>query len=413
MLNPKEIKKKFPILNQKIHEKPLIYLDSAASSQKPQQVIRKMSSFLRTDYANVHRGVHYLSQQATDKCEQVREKIQKFINAQSSSEIIFTKGTTESINTVAFSYCQSLKPGSEIIITEMEHHSNIVPWQIACQKYNLTLKHIPVLTNGELDLKAYTKILTKNTALVAITHASNVLGTINPLKQIITQAHLIGAKVLVDGAQAVPHFKVNVQELDCDFYCFSSHKLYGPSGIGILYAKKNILDTLPPFQFGGGMIETVTLDKTTFAEPPLRFEAGTPPIEAIIGFGAAIQFIEKIGLDNIHRYETALIQYAHQKIKKVSDLQIIGTAEHKVSVLSFVLKNIHAHDIGTILDQEGIAVRVGHHCAQPLMQKYQIPATVRISFGLYNTFEEVDILIQALNKVKKIMSLPKSPKGDD
>lgn len=402
-LNIHQIRKDFPMLGTKMNGKPLVYLDNAATSQKPAVVIERMSQFLKNENANIHRGVYSLSQRATAEVDAARERIQKFLNAKESSEIIFTRGATEAINLVAASYGRKfLKKDDEIIISMIEHHSNLVPWQALCEEKGLILRVIPVLDNGELDMEAYKKLLGPRTYLVAITQVSNALGTVNPIEEIIKLAHHAGAVVLVDGAQSVPHMKVDVQAMDCDFFCFSGHKVYGPTGIGVLYGKKKHLEAMDPYQFGGDMIHEVTLKKTTYAKPPAKFEAGTPAIAEIIGLGAAIEYLEKIGFEAIHAHEQELLEIATEKLSKIAGLKIIGTAADKASLVSFVMEGVHPHDIGTVLDQQGVAIRAGHHCAQPTMERFGIPATARASFAFYNTKEEIDALVSALQKVKEI-----------
>ncbi len=391
------------MLKSRMNGHPLVYFDNAATTQKSRAVIERMSSFYKNEYATVRRGVYTFSQLSTRECELVRERCRKFLNAASASEIIFTKGTTEAVNLVAAGFGRKfLKPGDEVIISGMEHHSNLVPWQRLCEEKGLALRVIPVDDQGELDLEAFGKLLSARTYLVAVTHISNVLGTINPIREIIKMAHHAGAWVLVDGAQGAPHEKVDVQDLDCDFYCFSGHKIYGPTGIGVLYGKMKHLEAMDPYQFGGDMIETVTFEKTTYAKPPAKFEAGTPPIVETIGLGAALDYLEGIGYSEIHQHENELLQYATEKIKTIPGLRIIGTANQKASLISFVMQDIHPHDIGTVLDQLGIAVRAGHHCAQPLMRRFGVAATARASFAFYNTKEEIDQLVKGLHKVLEV-----------
>lgn len=394
----------FPFLKLKVNGKNLVYFDNGATSQKPQVVIDAITKYYATQNANVHRGVHSLSQVATLHYDNARACIQKHLNAAKAEEIIFTKGTTDSINLVAASFGKRfISKGDELIISEMEHHSNIVPWQILCEEKGATLKVIPITDSGELEMEEFKKLLGPKTKLVAISHVSNTMGTVNPVKEICALAHQYNAAVLVDGAQAVPHMKVNVQELDCDFYCFSGHKLFGPTGVGILYGKENLLQQMPPYQSGGGMIKTVSLSHTEFAELPLKFEAGTPHIEGGIVLAVAIDYVNEIGLENIHRYEAELLEYATRKLEKIEGLRIIGNAKNKASVISFVMDGMHPFDIGTILDKMGVAVRTGHHCNQPLMQCFGIPGTVRASFAFYNSFEEIDVFVEALLKAKKML----------
>ncbi|MES2837529.1 MAG: cysteine desulfurase [Bacteroidota bacterium] len=404
-LNIESIRNEFPILTQKVNGKSLVYLDNGATSQKPKQVIESLVNYYSTYNSNIHRGVHSLSQKATDAYEQARNTIQKYINANNSCEVIFTKGATEGINLVAQSFTQhNLKIGDEVLITAMEHHANIVPWQMVCEKTGAKLVVAPINKNGELIFDELKKLLNKNTKIVSVAHVSNALGTINPIKEIITLAHQCGAKVLVDGCQAVQHMAVDVQDLNCDFYCFSGHKIFGPTGIGVLYGKEVELNNLPPYQGGGDMIKTVTFEKTTYNELPFKFEAGTPPIAEAIGLGAAINYINEIGINAIEKYEHQLLNYATKKISEIENVKIIGEAKNKAAVLSFVVKGIHPYDIGMILDKQGVAVRTGHHCAQPVMDFYEIPGTVRASFAFYNTFAEIDFFIEALKKAIKMLS---------
>lgn len=399
----KQIRKDFPILEQKIRNKPLIYFDNAASCQKPNQVIDCISDFYRQDYANVHRGVHTLSQRASDKYEQAREKVQKFINAASDKEIIFVRGATEAINLVANTFGKAnIKAGDEILITAMEHHSNIVPWQMLCQQSGAILKVAPMDLKGELIYPEFEALLSEKTKLVAVTHMSNALGTINPVKKMIAAAHAKNIPVLLDGAQAIPHLKVDVQDLDCDFYVFSGHKLYAPSGIGVLYGKQALLEAMPPFHGGGDMIRTVTFEKSTYAGLPHKFEAGTPSIADTVGLGAAIDYINAISMEAIAEHEHKLLVYATEKAMQIKGLTIIGQAAEKGAILSFTLDHIHPHDIGTMLDSQGIAIRAGHHCAMPVMDFFKVPATARASFGMYNTKEEIDVLMQAIIELIKI-----------
>lgn len=403
--NVVKIRKDFPILREKVHGKPLVYLDNAATTQKPLSVIEALDSYYRTYNSNIHRGVHLLSVKATDAYEAARVKAQKFLGAADSREIIFTRGATEGINLVAQTWGrQNVKTGDEILVTNMEHHSNIVPWQMLCEEKGATLKVVPINNAGELAMEEFHRLLTAKTKLLAVTHVSNALGTVNPVKELIQAAHAKGAKVLVDGAQSVPHVAVNVQELDCDFYVFSGHKIYGPTGIGILYGKYALLDSMPPYQGGGDMISSVTFEKTLYKKPPHKFEAGTPHIAGVIGLGAALDYVTQIGLGDIAAHEHDLLVYGTQKLKEIQGLQLIGTAFHKAGVLSFTLGEIHPHDIGTILDRQGVAIRAGHHCAQPVMERFQIPATARASLGLYNTREEIDALAKAVKKVIEVFS---------
>ncbi len=389
----------FPALHQNVNGKPLVYLDSAASAQRPQSVIDAMVTQDEQNHSNVHRGVHQLSQRSTEAYEGSREKVRAFINAQYHEEIVFTRGTTESINLVASSLGEKiLTPDDEVLVTWMEHHSNIVPWQLACEKTGAKLRAVPINSNGELDLNEYTRLLTDKTKIVAVGHVSNALGTINPIEHIISTAHKVGALVVVDGAQSVPHIKIDVQAMDCDFYAFSGHKMYGPSGIGVLYGKKALLNDMPPYQGGGEMILTVSFEKTTYNELPCKFEAGTPNITGAVGLGATVDYLNSIDFDALSRYEADLLNYATEKFLELPGSRIIGTANKKASVLSFMLGDIHAHDLGTILDQDGIAIRTGHHCAMPVMDHFGIPATGRASFALYNNIEDIDRFILGLKE---------------
>ncbi len=396
-------RKDFPLLTQKVYGKPLVYLDNAATTQKPQSVIDTINQYYSKENANIHRGIHYLSQQATDAYDDARVAIQKFLNAKGSQEIIFVRGATEGINLVAQSYGRTfLKTGDEIIITAMEHHSNIVPWQILCEQIGAKLRIAPMNNAGELLLGEYEKLLSKKTKFVSVSHISNALGTINPVKQLIKMAHNVGALVLIDGAQSAPHIPVDVQELDCDFFVFSGHKIFGPTGIGVLYGKNELLEKMPPYQGGGDMISSVTFEKTTYNKLPFKFEAGTPHISGVIGLGTAINYVSKIGLEKIAAYEHKLLIYATEALSEIKGLRIIGTAKEKASIVSFVLEDIHAHDIGTILDQAGIAIRAGHHCAMPIMERFNIPATARASFAFYNTREEIDRLVEGIHNVLEV-----------
>lgn len=400
MVDLSKYRKDFPILERTMHGKPLIYFDSAATAQKPSVVIDTIADFYRKDYGTVHRAVYDLSLHSTKEYQEAREKVRRFINAEKSEEIIFTRGTTESINLVANSFGKAfISPGDEVLITEMEHHSNIVPWQMCCQERGATLKVVPMDDRGVLDLKAFQELLTEKTKIVAFAHVSNALGTLNPVKAMIKMAHEKGAKVLVDGAQSAPHLRVDVQDLDADFYVFSGHKVYGPTGIGILYGKEELLNAMPPYQGGGDMIEKVTFPKTTYNVLPLKFEAGTPMIAEVIGIGAAIDYVNSIGLSSIHQWEQKLLAYATKRAKEIPFLHIIGEAPEKSSIISFIMDGIHPLDIGTMLDLKGIAIRTGHHCAQPVMQHFHIPGTARASFGLYNTEAEIDQFIQALKEI--------------
>lgn len=394
-----KVRADFPILSRKVNGRPLIYFDNGATSQKPQSVIDSLTNYYTNQNANIHRGVHTLSQEITVAYENARSTIQNHLNAKHSHEIIFTKGATDSINLVASSFGKKyISEGDEILISAMEHHSNILPWQQLCEEKGAVLKVIPINDAGELIISGYKRLLNEKTKIVAITHISNTLGTINPIEEIIALAHAKNIPVLVDGAQAVPHTSVDVQALGCDFYCFSGHKLFGPTGVGILYGKEKWLNEMPPYQVGGGTIKTVSFEKTEYAELPLKFEAGTPHIEGGIGLAVAIDYINTIGLDTIAEYEHELLLYATDALQKIEGLKIIGTAKNKASVISFVVKGLHPFDIGTILDQLGIAVRTGHHCTQPLMAFYCVPGTIRVSFAFYNTKEEIDIFIKGLQK---------------
>jgi cysteine desulfurase/selenocysteine lyase len=399
------IREDFPILKTLVRGKPLIYLDNAATTQKPQQVIDSLSEYYSSTNSNIHRGVHTLSEKATREFEEARVKVKKFINAASEKEIIFTRGTTESINLVANSFGRSnLNEGDEILITGMEHHSNIVPWQLIASEKNAMLKAAPITDSGELILEEFEKLITERTKIISVVYLSNSLGTINPVEKIIEIAHKHGVPVLLDAAQAVSHIPVDVQKLDCDFFAFSGHKIYGPTGIGILYGKEKLLEQMPPFMGGGDMISRVTFAKTTYNELPYKFEAGTSNIADAIGLGAALDYVNSIGMDSISKYEKHLLDYTTNKLSDVEGLRIIGTAAEKSSVISFVLKNVHPHDVGTFLDFEGIAVRTGHHCTQPLMDRFSIPATSRASFALYNTIEEADVLVRGIKKVIEAFS---------
>lgn len=404
MLDIQKIRADFPILSQQVNGKPLVYFDNGATSQKPQVVIDAISKYYKEINANIHRGVHTLSQLATDAYEESRGKIQNHINAKQTYEVIFTSGTTHAVNAVANGFASLLIAGDEVLVSALEHHSNIVPWQMLCEKTGATLRVIPMNENGELVISEYDKLLSKKTKIVTVNHISNALGTINPIKYMIDKAHEVGAAVLIDGAQAVPHLKPDVQALDCDFYVFSGHKICAPTGIGILYGKEEWLRKLPPYQGGGEMIATVTFEKTTYADLPHKFEAGTPNIEGGIVLGTAIDYLNEIGFENIAEYENELLAYATEKLLQIEGIQIFGTAAAKTSVISFNLKGIHPYDVGTIIDKIGIAVRTGHHCAQPIMDFYKIPGTIRASFAFYNTKEEIDLMIEALKKAQMMLS---------
>jgi cysteine desulfurase/selenocysteine lyase len=397
------LRRDFPILGQLVRGRPLVYLDNAATSQKPQCVIDALVRYYRCDNANIHRGVHWLSERATQAYEDARGKLKRFLNAAHAREIIFVRGATEGINLVAQTWGRaSVEAGDEILISHLEHHSNIVPWQMLCEQKGARLRVIPVTDTGELELDTLDRLLGPRTKIVAIAHVSNALGTVNPVRRIIEAAHAWGARVLVDGAQAVPHMKVDVRQLDCDFYVLSGHKMYGPTGIGVLYGKAELLEAMPPYQGGGDMIESVTFEKTTYNVPPYKFEAGTPNIAGAIGLGAAVDYLNQIGMDNIAAHEQELLDYATRALARVPGLRILGTAAEKAGVVSFVLEGVHPHDAGTILDEQGIAVRTGHHCAQPVMERFGVPATTRASFALYNTKEDVDALVAGLQRVREI-----------
>ncbi|MEX2435532.1 MAG: cysteine desulfurase [Balneolaceae bacterium] len=395
------IRKDFPVLDQKINGEPLVYLDNAASSQMPSQVADRLDHYHRFEHANVHRGIHTLSQKATDAYELTRKKVQNYINAASEDEIVYTTGTTDSINLVANSYgLKHFSEGDEIILSEMEHHANIVPWQMVAERTGAKIKVIPISDSGELEMDAYENMLTEKTKMVAVVHISNALGTVNPVKRITELAHNAGAAVLIDGAQSVPHQKVNVQDIGCDFFAFSAHKMCGPTGFGILYGRKDLLESMPPYRGGGDMIDKVSFEETTYNRVPFRFEAGTPPIAAGIGLGAAIDYVENIGIENIAAREAELVEYAVEKLSQIEGLKFVGTSNTRASVISFVFDKIHALDVGTILDKKGIAVRTGHHCAQPVMRRYDIPATTRASISFYNNKEDINRLVKGINYVK-------------
>jgi cysteine desulfurase / selenocysteine lyase len=397
------IREDFPILKEKIHGKPLVYFDNGATSQKPQAVIDTLTRYYSAENSNIHRGVHALSEQATADYEAARAKVRGFINAPSEKEIIFVRGATEAINLAAQSYGRSfLKAGDEIIVSALEHHSNIVPWQLVCEQVGARLRVIPINHDGEIVLEEYPQLLNDRTKFVAVTHVSNALGTIAPVKEIIGLAHERGVPVLVDGAQAVPHLRVDVQELDCDFYAFSGHKMFGPTGIGVLYGRRELLEKMPPYQGGGDMISLVTFEKTHYNVLPYKFEAGTPHIAGVIGLGAAIDYLQALDWNQVAAHEHELLSYGTEALSEIHPLRIIGTAKEKAGVLSFVLEHVHAHDVGTILDQEGVAVRAGHHCAMPVMQRFGVPATTRASFAFYNTIEEIDVLVKAIRRVLKV-----------
>ena len=400
MYQIEDVRKDFPILSKTIYNKPLVYLDNAATTQKPLSVIEAMNNEYLNVNSNVHRGVHWLSQQATELHESARETLRKFINAKSTNEIIFTRGTTESINLVASSFVEGfMNAGDEVIVSEMEHHSNIVPWQLQMARKGIALKVAPIDDEGNLDMEAFKKLFSERTKLVSIAHVSNVLGTVNPIDEIIQFAHSQGVPVLVDGAQSAPHFAIDVQAMDCDFFALSGHKMYGPTGIGVLYGKEEWLDRMPPYQGGGEMIETVSFDKVTFEKPPLKFEAGTPDYVATHGLATAVDYLLGLGMDNIQKHEAMLTKYAMEQLSTIKDIRFIGTPRQKDAVVSFLVGDIHPFDLGTLLDRLGIALRTGHHCAQPLMQRLGIQGTVRASFGLYNTKDEIDVLVKGIERV--------------
>lgn len=400
-----KVRADFPVLTQEVNGKPLVYLDNAASSQVSNLVIERGSKYLAEEHSNIHRGVHYLSQHATSAYEAAREKVKRFINAREAKECIFVRGCTEGVNLVAYSYGRKfVGAGDEIIISQMEHHANIIPWQVLAEEKGAKIRVIPMNERGELVIEEYENLLNERTKIVALSHVSNSLGTINPVKEMIATAHKFGVPVLVDGAQAIPHFPVDVQDLDADFYTFSGHKMFAPTGSGVVYGKREWLDQMPPYQTGGGMIRTVTFEKTTYAPIPEKFEAGTPAIAANIGLGAAIDYLNSIDFEAAAAYEHELLEYATEKLSAIEGVRIIGTAKEKASVISFEIENVHPHDIGTILDQSGIAIRAGHHCAQPVMQFFNVPATARASFAFYNTREEVEKLAEAVEKVIEVFA---------
>ena len=403
MFDIEKIRSDFPILERKVYDRPLVYLDNAATTQKPRCVVDAMSEEYFSVNANVHRGVHFLSQQATDLHEAARERVARFIGAASSSEIVFTRGTTESLNLVASSFSEAfLREGDEVLLTVMEHHSNIVPWQLVRERKGIVLKVIPINDAGEVDLEAYEKLFTPRTRLVAVTHVSNVLGTVNPVKQMAAVAHAHGARILVDGAQSVPHFSVNVQDIDCDFLTFSGHKVYGPTGIGVLYGKEELLDRMPPYQGGGEMISRVTFEHTTFERLPFKFEAGTPDYVGAHGLGVALDYVEQLGMENIHLHERELTRYAMEQLSLIPGMRLFGTAAEKDAVVAFTVGDIHPLDLGTLLDRLGIALRTGHHCAQPLMARFGVESMARASFALYTTRSEIDALVSAIDRVRKM-----------
>ena len=404
-METESIRSQFPILDQKVYGKPLVYFDNAATTQKPQSVIDTLCRYYQTLNSNIHRGAHYLAAEATEEYEQTRRAVQQFINARHSHEIVFTRGTTESINLVAASFGQRfLKEGDEVVVSAMEHHSNIVPWQLACERQGAKLRVIPFDDDGVLDLEALRGMLNEKTRIVAVNHVSNTLGTVNPIRQIVDIAHSHGIPVLVDGAQAISHFAVDVQELGCDFYCFSGHKMYGPMGVGVMYGREELLEQMPPYQGGGEMIKDVTFERTTYNELPFKFEAGTPAVGDVLGLHSAIRFMQQTGIENIARHEKELTEYATERLLQIEDLRIYGRAKEKTSVISFLMGNAHPYDVGTLLDKLGIAVRTGHHCTQPIMDRYGIPGTVRASFAVYNTREEVDVLISAIERIAPMLA---------
>jgi len=403
-LNIQSIRKDFPVLNRQVNGKPLVYFDNAATSQTPKQVIQSIVNYYENYNSNIHRGVHTLSQEATDAYEKARQTLQAHLNVARPEEVILTSGTTHSINIVASGFASLLKEGDELLVSAMEHHSNIVPWQMACEKTGAMLKVIPMNSMGELEMDVFDQLLSERTRLVFCNHVSNALGTINPIEEITTKAHAVGAAVLIDGAQAAPHFKVDVQKLDVDFYTLSAHKVCGPTGIGLLYGKRSWLEKLPPYQGGGEMIAEVSFEKTTYADLPHKFEAGTPNIAGGIAFGAAIDYMNQIGFEAIAAYEEELLVYATNQLKQIEGMEFVGEAKNKASVISFNLKGIHPYDVGSILDKLGIAVRTGHHCAQPVMQHFNVPGTVRASFAFYNTKEEIDIFVEGVKTAQRMLS---------
>jgi cysteine desulfurase/selenocysteine lyase len=406
LFDVQRVRADFPILSRTVRAgRPLVYLDNAATSQKPRQVIDAISRFYGRDNANIHRGLHYLSEHATAAFDAAREKVARFLGAGSAREIVFTRGTTEAINLVAQSWARTnLRPGDEILVTAMEHHATLVPWQLVCEQTGAAFRAVPITDRGELDLDAFERMMTDRTRLLAVGHVSNALGTVNPVRELAARAHARGALVLVDGAQSAPHLRVDVTELGCDFFACSAHKLFGPTGVGVLFGRTAILDAMPPWQAGGDMIERVTLERSTWASPPARFEAGTPPIAEVIGLAAAIDYVEMVGRDAIAQWEGELLARATDLVGALPGVRLIGTAREKAGVLSFVMEGIHPHDVGTVLDDEGVAVRAGHHCAQPVMQRFGIPATVRASFAFYNTTSEIDALVRGVERARKVFS---------
>lgn len=403
-LHVHNIRKEFPILEREVNKRPLVYFDNAATTQKPRAVMERLQTYYASENSNIHRGAHFLSQQATDAYEQARKTIQSFVGAKHAHEVIFTRGTTEAINLVAHSFGkQFLEPGDEVLITAMEHHSNIVPWQMICQDRQAKLQVVPMNDRGELILEEYGRLLSGKTKIVALTHVSNALGTVNPVAEMIAMAHDNGTPVLVDGAQATPHMAVDVQQLDCDFYCFSGHKMYGPMGVGVLYGKEEWLNQMPPYQGGGEMIREVSFQGTSYNELPFKFEAGTPNVAGVLGMETALLFIRELGHDAIAAHEEGLLRHAMERLSELEKIRFVGMAKSRTSVLGFVFEDIHPYDTGTILDKMGIAVRTGHHCAQPVMEFFQLPGTVRISLAVYNTREEIDTLVEALQKVRQML----------
>ena len=403
-MNIDNIRSQFPILDQTVYGKPLVYLDNAATTQKPTSVIETLSNYYLTLNSNIHRGAHYLAAQATEQYEQTRRSVQKFINARHSHEIVFTRGTTESINLVASSVSQRcIGKDDEVVISAMEHHSNIVPWQLACERQGAHLRVIPFNDNGVLDLEAFEGLMNEKTRIVAVTNVSNTLGTVNPIAEIVRMAHSHNIPVLIDGAQGIAHRRIDVQQLDCDFYCFSGHKMYGPMGVGVMYGREELLEQIPPYQGGGEMIKDVTFERTTYNELPFKFEAGTPAVGDVLGLGTAIDFINQTGIENIARHEHELTEYATSQLMQIGGMRIFGNAPEKTSVISFLIGDAHPYDVGTLLDKLGIAVRTGHHCTQPIMDRYGIPGTVRASFAAYNTREEVDTLISAIKRIAPML----------
>jgi cysteine desulfurase / selenocysteine lyase len=404
-LDVEQLRKDFPILSQRVRGKPLVYLDNAATSQKPRSVIEAVGRFYATENANIHRGVHFLSERATLAYEAVRARVARFLNASSSDEIVFTSGTTEAVNLVAQSWGRSVvRAGDELLVTAMEHHSNLVPWQLLAAQTGAIVRAVPITDAGELDLDAFDRLLTHRTRLLAIAHVSNALGTVNPVRALVAHARQRGLVTLVDGAQSVPHLAIDVQALNCDFFAFSGHKVYGPTGVGVLYGRAAVLERMPPWQGGGDMIEAVTLEASTFAPPPARFEAGTPKIAQVIGLGAALDYVAAVGLAPIGAREDELLAYATDRVSGLDGIRLIGTARHKAAVLSFVVEGVHPHDVAAVLDDEGVAIRAGHHCAQPVMSRFGVPATVRASFAFYNTREEIDVLIRGLGRVRTLFA---------